>query len=112
MTQKRIYLKEWRKHRGYTQKQVTGWLAELDDDRLPQTDASLSRIERGEQPYSQRILEALADKYLCEPWELIGRDPTKEGKVIDLVAIMNDRQRAQAVAILEALIRGDGTDGQ
>lgn len=53
------YFKEWRKHRGYTQDQVVDRLAELDDPNLPATGASLSRLENGKQPYSQRIVEAL-----------------------------------------------------
>lgn len=78
---------------------------------LPQTTASLSRLENGKQPYSQRILEALADIYDCEPGELLQRDPTKEGDVIDLVRIMGASQREQAIAVLRALSLKEGTNG-
>lgn len=60
MEKRRIYLREWRKKSGLTQKQVADWLSSLDDPLLPQTEASLSRIETQQQPYSQRILEAPA----------------------------------------------------
>lgn len=86
-----------------TQGQVLDRLAIMDDGNLPRTGASLSRLENGKQPYSQRILEALASIYQTEPGHLINRNPKKEGDVIDLVARMDDRQRQQALAVLEAI---------
>lgn len=106
MADGRIYLREWRKKRGLTQEQVVHRLELLEDPAMPKTAASLSRLENGKQPYSQRVLEALAFIYDCEAWELIGRHPDKDGRVIDLVAIMDERQRAQAITILEAILRG------
>lgn len=99
----RPYLKEWRKHRGYTQDQVIERLLAFDDPHLPATAASLSRLENGKQPYGQRILEALAEIYQCEPDHLIGRDPTKEGELIDLFQRMTLEQRNRARAVLQAL---------
>ena len=69
------YLREWRKHRSLTQEQVIDRLIAQDNAQLPQTSASLSRLETGKQPYGERILEALAEIYQCKPWELIGRTP-------------------------------------
>jgi len=106
-----IYLREWRKKRNLTQEQVVNRLAIHEDPNMPATAASLSRLENGKQPYSQRVLEALADIYDCEAWELIGRDPTKEGVVIDMVRHLDDRRQAQLMAFLKALDAGDGTNG-
>ncbi len=103
MADNRFYFKEWRKHRGFTQDQVIDRLVILDDPLLPQTAASLSRIENGKQPYSQRILEALADVYGVEPFELLRANPEKDGDVVDLLQIMDEKKRAQAMAVLEAL---------
>lgn len=108
MGEQRIYLKEWRKHRGLTQREVVDRLAGMDDPMLPVTEASLSRLENGKQPYSQRVLEALAFIYSTEPDHLIGRHPEKEGDVIDLWSVMNDNQRRQAKAVLEALLKDAG----
>jgi transcriptional regulator with XRE-family HTH domain len=47
------FIRQWRKHRGYNLEQ----LAEM----VGITHASLSRIERGLQPYGQALLEALAE---------------------------------------------------
>jgi len=103
MANSRFYFKEWRKHRGLTQDQVIDRLVAVDDPALPQTAASLSRIENGKQPYSQRILEALADVYSVEPFELLRSNPEKDGDVVDLLQIMDERKREQAKAVLQAL---------
>lgn len=103
MDRKRHYLREWRRKRGYTQEQVISRLIALDDPQLPTTAASLSRLENGKQPYSERILEALAEIYDTEPGYLISRNPLKEGEVAFMFDQLNAQQKAQALAIIEAL---------
>lgn len=102
MTEHQFCFRESRKFRHYTQEQVVNRLTSMDDAMLPQTEASLSLIETGKQPYSQRILEALADIYNVEPHQLIGHDSNKDGELIDLLAILNEKQKAQAVAVIQA----------
>lgn len=104
---RRTYFKQWRKASHLTQKQVVDRLELHDDPNLPHTEASLSRIENGKQPYSQGILEALADIYQCEPEDLIGRDPTKEGQVVDLVRRQSEARQAQIAAFIRALEESD-----
>jgi transcriptional regulator with XRE-family HTH domain len=106
MADQRIYLRQWRKHRGLTQEQVVNRLAIHEDDKMPATAASLSRLENGKQPFTPRILEALADIYSCETWELIGRDPTKEGVVIDMVRRLDEQKQAQVAAFIRGLEAG------
>lgn len=108
MSEKRIYLKEWRKAAGKTQAQVVAALEAMEDPNLPTTEASLSRLENGRQPYSERVLLALSDVYNCEPWELIGRNPTKAGEVIDLVAKLNEIEQERVRAYIEGM-RSGGT---
>jgi transcriptional regulator with XRE-family HTH domain len=97
------YLREWRKKRGLTQEQVVGRLAGLDDPLLPTTAASLSRLENGKQPYSERILEALADIYDTRAGHLLDRNPLKEGEVVDFMAHLNESQQRQVLALIEAM---------
>ena len=59
-------------------------------------------------PYSQEMLERLADILGTEPGNLISRDPTKEGKVLDLVQRLNASQLEQAERVLNALFSGTG----
>lgn len=64
----RTFIREWRLHRNLTLEQLA--------DRIDTTHASLSRIERGKQPYTQPMLEALADALQTDPASLLMRDPS------------------------------------
>lgn len=103
------YLKEWRKHRGLTQDQVVDRLAALDDPLLPQTSASLSRLENGRQQYSERIMEALAEIYETEVQWLVGRNPLKQGEVVDFTAKLTESQMQKLRGVWELM---NGTDGE
>lgn len=81
---RRTFLKEWRDYRGLTQEQAA--------DRLNIDRSTLSRIERGESPYNQGLLEAAAEAYRCEPWDLLNVNPLMAGDVIDMI----DRFRGAA----------------
>lgn len=103
MAERRIYLREWRLHRGFTQRQVIDRLEAVNDPLIPTTEASLSRIETGKQIYNQRILEALADIYDTEPENLIARNPGKEGELIDFLRPFGERKLKQMLAVLRAM---------
>src|SRR5437868_6880266 len=64
---RRTFFKEWRQHRGLSQEQLA--------DRLATSVASISRIESGTQPYTQDVLEALADALRTDPASLLMRNP-------------------------------------
>lgn len=64
---RRTFIKEWRLHRGLSQEQLT--------DRLETSVASVSRIENGTQPYTQDVLEALADALMTDPASLLMGNP-------------------------------------
>lgn len=70
---KPTFIRAWRKHRDMTQAQVTESLMLLHGIEL--SEAQLSRIETGKQPYAQDLLEALADVLQTGPDSLIMRDP-------------------------------------
>ena len=68
---KKTFLREWRRiEPGRTLEQVA--------EQIGITQPQLGRIERGEQPYNQDLIEALADIYGCSIADLILRDPTKQ----------------------------------
>lgn len=89
---RRTFLKEWREHRHLTQEQAA--------ERLNMDRSNLSRVERGEVPYSQALLEAAADAYNCEPWDLLNVNPLKEGAVVDLMAVMKQATPEQRAEII------------
>lgn len=64
---RRTYFKQWRVHRGLSQEQLA--------DRLGTSVPSISRIENGTQPYTQDVLEALAEALGTDPASLLMRDP-------------------------------------
>lgn len=64
---RRTFIRQWREHRGVTLEQLA--------DRIGTTHASLSRIERGLQPYSQGLLESIADALQTDPASLLMRNP-------------------------------------
>ena len=76
-TLRRHHFKEWREFRELTQEQAAG---RLDIDRT-----TLGRIENFKIPYSQSILEAAAEAYGCEPWDILNRNPSVAGEVIDMI---------------------------
>lgn len=99
------HLAHWRAFRGLTQAQVVDRLAQMDDARLPTTAASLSRLESGKQPYSQRIIEALAEIYDTDPGALIDHDPRRVAHALEVLSRLPDSDREQAEAMLEAMAR-------
>ncbi len=62
------FIRAWRKYRGHTLETLA--------EQIGMIHASLSRIERGEQPYTQDSLELLADALKCEPADLLALDPS------------------------------------
>src|ERR1700744_4307495 len=102
------FIRAWRKHRDLTLAQVADRLqVELEVDI---SEGQLSRIERGETPYSQDILEAVAQILRCEPADLIMRDPTQPDAIWSLIDTLKPAERQKAIAVLKALQR-TGTEG-
>lgn len=64
---RRTFIRHWREHRLLTLEQLA--------DRVGTTHATLSRIERGLQPYSQPLLEAIADALQTDAPSLLMRNP-------------------------------------
>lgn len=91
------FIKAWRDFRGLTQEQLA--------ERVETTPATISRLENGKQPYSQELLECLADALRCRVADLIARPPDKtRDDLLTLLEAMDDERRAQAARILRALI--------
>ncbi|HTM76766.1 MAG TPA: helix-turn-helix transcriptional regulator [Devosia sp.] len=92
----RHFIREWRAYRGLTQ--------ELLADRLGISKASLSRIETGRQPYTQDMLEALAEALMCDPADLIMRDPTTQDAMWSLWESASPAEKAQITSVVRALV--------
>jgi transcriptional regulator with XRE-family HTH domain len=102
------FIRAWRKHRDLTLAQLADRLAtELE---VEISEGQISRIERGETPYSQDILEALASALRCEPADLIMRDPTAPDAIWSLLDTLKPAERLMALEIIKT-VRRTGTDG-
>lgn len=98
----RWYLKQWRKHRGYTQER----LAEMTGLSMPY----VSQLETGKRQYTQELLELFSEALQCEPADLIIRDPSDPDGIWSIYDQLSAPQRGQLVEIGKTLKR-TGTDG-
>jgi transcriptional regulator with XRE-family HTH domain len=96
------FIREWRKYRGLSLRRLAERM-ETEPGELLTSHANIQRIEKYEQPYTQEILEALAEALEVSPTDLLSVDPSKNGEVVDLLRLINDKNRAQAVRVLKAL---------
>jgi transcriptional regulator with XRE-family HTH domain len=100
--QNRWFLREWRKHREYTQDR----LAEMTDLSKP----FISQLERGDRQYTQETLERLATALQCSPADLLNRDPSEPEGIQSIWDTLSPTERVQAKAVIDAL-RKTGTNG-
>lgn len=98
----KTYLRKWRQHRAKTLVQVS--------ELLHMTHGQLSRIERGEQPYNQALLETLADLYACAVPDLLMRDPSEPTNIWSLWDRAKPGERRVIQATVEAILK-TGTEG-
>jgi transcriptional regulator with XRE-family HTH domain len=100
-TYRRTFIRQWRKYRNLT-------LAQLAD-RVGTTHATLSRIERGIQPYNQPLLEAIAEALGTDPASLLMRNPEDPEGIWTLLDNAEPAARRQLIAIAQTLLRKTGT---
>lgn len=70
----------------------------------------LGRIERGDSPYNQDLLEALADLYGCSVADLLMRDPTQPDNIWSIWDIARPGERRLIEAAADAIVK-TGTEG-
>jgi transcriptional regulator with XRE-family HTH domain len=101
MERKPTYIRAWRKKRGYTLDQMVGRLAELG---VSTTGATLSRIERNDQPYNQDILEPIAEALGVSRADLLENNPDiPDAQIYDLMTHLDAREKDQALSVLKAM---------
>src|SRR5947209_7376471 len=70
---RKTFIKQWRDFRNLSQDAL--------GERIGTSGGSISRIENGEQPYTQDTLEALAEALMTDPASLLMRNPTDEDAI-------------------------------
>lgn len=91
------FIREWRKFRGLTQEQLA--------DRMGIARSYVSHVEKGNRRYDQLFLEAAAIALLCEPADLIMRDPTQAGSIWSIWDQIPAQERPQAAKVLETFAK-------
>lgn len=98
------FIRAWRKHRGLSLEALA--------ERVDMTHASLSRIERGEQPYNQDLLEVIAEALNCEVPDLLMRNPTDPEGMWSIWEKAKPGEKQQIVEVMKVIIGGKtGTGG-
>lgn len=117
----RHFLREWRKHAGLSLEQACERVEAIVGDRVvaegEERDlrkigvsySTLSRIERGDVPYNQNLLELLAEAYNTDPASLIMRDPSDPEGIWSIYDQIPQEQRPVAMKVLSGF--KTGTDG-
>ena len=104
----RHYFREWRTHRGLSLAKAVKRMESEPGGEPIISAMSLSRIERGDQPYSEEVVNALADFYQCEPSMLFSVNPLKDGEVVDLMTFILKKvpasQSGKALRILKSAL--------
>lgn len=72
--------------------------------KIGTSHGNLSRIERGDIPYSQQHLELLADIYRTDPGSLITRNPNEPAPVYAIWNDIPENDRPRAADILRAFV--------
>lgn len=104
---RRTFLREWRNARDLTLEQAAERIGELTGEGL--THGQLSRIERGEQPYSQAILEAAAEVYMTDPASLLMRNPADAGALWSIWDQAKPGERRMIEEIAATVVKKTGT---
>jgi len=96
------YIAEWIKYRKASLRKLAARMESEPGVQLI-SHASIGRIAKGDQPYSEEILIALADALDCSVAQLLMVNPFKDGEVIDMLSLMKDKDPATVRAILSGL---------
>lgn len=88
-------LRAWREKANLTQEELA--------EKAQTTGATISRLERGGQPYGQVLFERIARVLGCKVSDLVDRSPAAAEPVVDLWASLSDDSRQYALGVLRTL---------
>lgn len=101
-TRRPTFIRQWREHRGYTQEKL-GAMIET-------SGSMISRIEKGETPYTQDVLEGLAEALMTDIPSLLMRDPTNPEAIWSLWDQAKQGERTMIEEVARTIIK-TGTNG-
>src|SRR5512139_1747541 len=92
---RKTFIRAWREFRNLTQEQLAG--------RLEMSKASLSRIETGNQAYTQDFLEACAAALRTDPASLLIRNPLDPEAPWSIWETLKPLENRQATEVIRAI---------
>lgn len=107
MGKHRSFIRHWRMFRGLKQREVIERLGEIkaaqhSREKFPMTEASLSRVESGEQNFNMALLSALAEVFEVEdPGTLLTVNPFTG--VLPILRVLDGLTPAQQEAALKII---------
>lgn len=102
-TYSRTFIRAWREYRGLSLERLAERLIDIESGEALLTPTSLSRIERGKQPYSQPVLEAIAAALGCTPADLLMRNPVDTEAPWSIWETLEPVEKRAAVEVLKAM---------
>jgi transcriptional regulator with XRE-family HTH domain len=72
-------------------------------ERVGVTHGAIGQLERGEVNYTQPMLEAISEALMCEPGDLVSRDPLSTKSIWLVWENASDDERVQIVRLAEAI---------
>lgn len=101
----RHYIKEWRKAKGLSLRKLADRLEVSPGGDPLLSYVSLGRIERGEQPFNEETIDAIADALGVTRLMLLEVHPEREGTLIDLFRRLPEKEKEHARQYLETLAK-------
>jgi transcriptional regulator with XRE-family HTH domain len=95
------FLRQWRRHRGLTLERAAEF--------FHMTGQNLGKIERGQVPYDQTLLERAAELYACVVADLLMRDPSDPEGMWSLWDRARPAERRQAVELIKVVVGKTGS---
>jgi transcriptional regulator with XRE-family HTH domain len=94
---RRTFIREWRQYRDMTLERLA--------DLVGLTYVSVSRIERGLQPYKQQTIEALAAALMTDVQSLLTRDPNHSEDIWPIWDRATKTERAEIVEHAKLILK-------
>lgn len=94
------FFKEWREFRNLSQERAS--------DRIGIDRSHLSKIETNKSEYNQAFLEQAADAYLCDPADLLIRNPLDKSSawtLFDTIRRAPAEKRESILAVVETMLK-------
>jgi transcriptional regulator with XRE-family HTH domain len=105
---RRTYIRKWREKANLSLRALANRMEEEPGGDLIISHVSIGRIERGEQPYTQPVIEALADALGLSVATLLEVNPDiEDSRVIDITSrlrMATPAERDQAIRVLDAVL--------